>query len=107
MIVDRFWVDLDVENLSKINEKSIQKAIENKMQVGMVFGWLLDGFLVDLGCKLGGKLGPSWHQNRRKWCTKTMSKNHIKFGDTSVRGESVSWPLRILQTQVPEGHMKH
>ena len=76
MIVDRFRVDLEVENQSKIDEKTIQKAIENKMQVGMGFGWLLDRFLLDFGSKLGGKLGPSWHQNRRKWDTKTMSKNH-------------------------------
>ena len=59
MIFDRFLMDLEVENQSKIDEKSIQKAIENKMQVGMGFGWLLDRFLVDFGSKLGGKLGPS------------------------------------------------
>ena len=66
MIFDRFGLDLEVENQSKINEKSIQKAIENKMQVGMGFGWLLDRFVVDFGSKLGCKLGPSWHQNQRK-----------------------------------------
>ena len=73
-------MDLEVENLSKIDEKSIQKAIENKMQVGMGFGWLLDRFLVDVGPKLGAKLGPSWHQNSKKWGTKAMSKNHQKSG---------------------------
>ena len=55
------------------------------MEVGMDFGWLLDRLLVDFGPKLGVKLGPSWHQNRRKWGTKTMSKNHQKSGDAVVR----------------------
>ena len=52
----------------------------------MHLGWLLERFLVDLGAKLGVKLEPSWHQNRRKWGTKTMSKNHQKSGDAVVRG---------------------
>ena len=73
---------------SKINKKSIKKsvkkAIDDKMEVGMDFGWLLDRFLMDFGPKLGVKLGPSWHQNRRKWGTKTMSKNHQKSGDAVV-----------------------
>ena len=55
------------------------------MQVGMAFGWLLDRFSMDFGAKLGVKLGPSWHQNRRKWGAKTMSKNHQKSGDAVVR----------------------
>ena len=46
------------------------------MEVGMDFGWLMDRFLVDFGPKLGVKLGPSWHQDRRKFGTKTMSKKH-------------------------------
>ena len=78
-------MDLGVENLSKINQKSIQKAIENKMEVGMDFGWLLDRFLVDLGPKLGVKLGPSWHPNRKKWGTKTMSTNYQKSEDAVLR----------------------
>ena len=85
-MVDRLLMDFGVGNRSNIYQKSIQKAIENKMQVGMDFGWLLDRFLVDLGAKLGVKLRPSWHQNRRKWGTKTMSKNHQKSGDAMVRG---------------------
>ena len=36
------------------------------MQVGLGFGALLKRFLVDSGAKLGGKLGPSWHQNLEK-----------------------------------------
>ena len=84
-IFDRFLVDFGVENRRKINQKSIQKAIENKMQVGMDFGWLLDRFLMDFEPKLGVKLGPSWHQNRRKWSTKTMSKNQQKYRAVSGR----------------------
>ena len=48
------------------------------MQVGVHFGWLLDGFLIDFGTTLGAKLGPSWQQNRKKWGTKAMSENHQK-----------------------------
>ena len=55
------------------------------MQFGMDFGWLLDRFLMDFDPKLGVKLGPSWHQDPRKWGTKTMSKNHQKSGDARVR----------------------
>ena len=52
-------VDLGVGNRSKINNKSIQKGIENKTQVEMDFGWLLDRFLVDFDPKLGkAKLAP-------------------------------------------------
>ena len=57
-IFDWFWVDLGVENRPKIDQKSIQKSIENKMQVGMDFGWLLDRFLTDFEPKLGVKLAP-------------------------------------------------
>ena len=100
-------MDLGVENRSKINQKSIRKAIENKMQVGMDFGWLLDRFLMDFEPKLGVKLGPSWHQNRRKWGTKTMSKNHQKSGAASGRGgphvvREWSWVLAPNSTIVLE-----
>ena len=66
------------------------------MQVGMDFGWLLERFLMDLGPKLGIKLGASWHPNRRKFGTKTMSKTHQKSGDAVVRewyasGAQWSW----------------
>ena len=62
------------------------------MQVGMDFGSLLDRFLIDFGATLGAKLGPSWHQNLRKWCTKTMSKNHQKSGAARVRGGHAGGP---------------
>ncbi len=74
-----------MENQTKIDQKSIQKGIENKMQVEMDFGWLLGRFFVDFEPKLGAKLGPSWHQNLRKWGTKTRSKNQSKNRDASSR----------------------
>ena len=49
--------------------------IEDKMNVGMDVGQLLDRFLMDFGTILGGKLAPSWGQNQKKEATKTMSKN--------------------------------
>ena len=71
-------MDFGVENPLKINQQSIQKAIENKMQVGMDSGWLLERFGIDFGSKLGGKLGPSWHQNLKNGGPKTMSKKDLK-----------------------------
>ena len=61
-----FFVGLGVQNQTKIGTKSIQKGIENKMQVKIDFGWLLDRIMIDFGPKLGAKLGPSWHQNQKK-----------------------------------------
>ena len=49
--------------------------IDEKMEVGMDVGRLLDRFLIDFGTVLGGKLAPSWHPNPKKEGTKTMSKN--------------------------------
>ena len=53
----------------------MKKVIDDKMEVGMDVGRLLDRFLLDFGTILGGKLAPSWHQNQKKEGTKTMSKN--------------------------------
>ena len=44
------------------------------MRFWMDLAWLLERFEVDFGSKLGGKLGPSWHQNPKKKGTKMMSK---------------------------------
>ena len=48
------------------------------MQVGLAFGTLLGRFWVDFGSKLGGKLGPSWHQNAKNEGPKTMSKKGMR-----------------------------
>ena len=72
----------------------------------MHLGWLLDRFLEDFGVKLGVKLEPSWHQNRRKWGTKTMSKNHQKSGAAVVRsGPQVNLVLapKNILSQGPQG----
>ena len=73
------------------------------MQVGLEFGPLLGRFLVDFEPKLGAKLGPSWHQNLKNRTPENHQKNDQKKVTRGSRGESVSWPLRILQTQVPQG----
>ena len=91
----RFLVGLGVKNQPKIDKKSIQKGFENKMQVKIDFGWLLDRFLVDFGTQVGGKLGPSWHQNLKKSDAKMISKNGWKTGYSSEHREPGSWPLRI------------
>ena len=38
----------------------------------------LDRFWSDFGPKLGGKMGPSWHQNLKNGGPKTMSKNELQ-----------------------------
>ena len=53
----------------------MKKVIDDKMDVGMGIGRLLDRFLVDFGIILGGKLAPKWHQNQKKWSPKKMSEN--------------------------------
>ena len=70
----------------------IRKAIANKMKVGMDFGWLLDGFLVDCWAKLEVKLGPSRHRNRRKWGTKAMSKKGMQKVHASHAGQGGGGP---------------
>ena len=48
-------------NHQKINQTSMKKCIDDKMDVGMDVGRLLDRFLVDFGSKLEGKMELSWH----------------------------------------------
>ena len=62
LIFDRFLVDLEVENRSKINQKSMKKASQNKMRFGIDFEGLLERSWGDFEPKLGAKLGPRWHQ---------------------------------------------
>ena len=58
------------------------KVIDDKMDVGMDVGRLLDRFLVDLGTILGSKLAPNWHQNKKKRvpkrCQKMNANKHEK-----------------------------
>ena len=91
-ILAGFWEGLGghvgPQKLTKVNKKSSKKVIDDKMDVGMGFGWLLGRCLVDFGTQLGGKLVSSWHQNLIKWDTKTMSKKHQKKKRSKV-GEAV------------------
>ena len=55
--------------------------IDDKMDVGMDVGRLLDRFLIDFGTILGGKLAPSWHQNQKKIpkrCQKISGKIELR-----------------------------
>ena len=79
-------MDLGVENLLKINQKSMQNVIKNKVRFWMGPGRLLERFWVDFGSKLGGKLGPSWHENLKNGGPKTMSKNELKKMSAGSRG---------------------
>ena len=49
-------MDLGVENQWKINKKSIKKTIDDKMDVGLDFWWLLDRFWLDFGRVCEAKL---------------------------------------------------
>ena len=77
------------------------------MQVGLEFGTLLGLFLVDFGPKLGAKLDPSWHQNQKNRTRKKHQQNDKKEGPQGSGRKSVSWPLRILQTQGPQGQREN
>ena len=57
----------------------MKKVIDDKMDVGMDVGTLLDRFLVDFGAMLGGKMGPSWHQNPKKWVPRRCQKIIKKY----------------------------
>ena len=56
------------------------------MRFGIDFGGLLDRFWDDLGPKLGGKMGPSWHQILKNGGPKTMSKKVMQKVDASHGG---------------------
>ena len=49
---------------SKIDQTSIQKGIETKMQVGLAFGPLLGTISDGFWCKFGGQVGSKLGQNR-------------------------------------------
>ena len=86
-----FLANLALNLAPKTHQKSSQepskihkKGIENMMQVGLVFGALLGRFLVDFGAKLGGKLDPSWLQNRSNIDQRTMLKKSLKIASKNV-----------------------
>ena len=90
--------------------KTFKKGIQDMMQVGLESGTLLGRIWVDFGSKLGGNLEPSCHQNPKKKVTEKSSKNHGPGAIRVTLGREVCWPLRILQTQGPQGQedtMKH
>ena len=53
----------------------MKNVIDDKMDVGVGIGRLLDRFFMDFGSISGGKLAPSWHQIPKNVGTKTRSKN--------------------------------
>ena len=59
---------------AKMQEKSLPEGSKNQIQVKMTFEGLLERSGVDFGPELGGKSGPSWHQNPQKEGPKMKSK---------------------------------
>ena len=100
MIFDRFLVDFGIENRWKIDEKSIEKQIKNKMRFGIDFWRLLDGFWGGFGGQVGAKLEPSWGQVGmeidKKRCQK---KNEKKIASWRHLGANLapSWPPKTSQ----------
>ena len=94
----------------------MKKVIDDRMDVGMDVGTLLNWFLIDFGTVLRGKLAPSWHQNQKKNNTKTMSKIEWLKIHAGVRGgrpgaarELGSGPLKTFKNTLPNTlqTMKH
>ena len=84
-----------------LDEKIIKKLVKTpskvKMQVGMDFWWLLDGFWMDFGRVLGAKLGSKSNKNVYKidmeiWLT-IWSKNEGGGGWAEKKGDGV-WVLK-------------
>ena len=63
----------------------MKKVIDDKMEVGMDVGRLLDRFWIDFGTILGGKLAPSWHQNQKNEGSKRTPKSMHKTRDAGSR----------------------
>ena len=74
-----FWGQHGSNLASKMARKSMKNRFKNQsknwLHLGSIFSW----FWVDSGPKLGAKLEPSWHQNRKNGGPKTTSKNHKKM----------------------------
>ena len=88
-------MDLGVENRPKIEPKSVLKVIKHKMQFQMDLGGLLERFGEDFGFNLGGKLGPSWHQDLTNGGPKTMSKKVKQKGHASSCGFTQVTRVRV------------
>ena len=98
-IVGRFWC----------RKSTLNKSIKNRSQMPSKtrcnLGWIWDGsrsrlldrFLNDLGPKLGAKLGPSWHQNRKKNGDKAMSTNQAKTRVPSRPEPAQAGPRRRMR----------
>ena len=88
-------MDLGVGKRPKIEPKSVLKVIKHKMQFQMDLGGLLERFGEDFGSNLGGKLGPSWHQDLTNGGPKTMSKKVKQKGHASSRGFTQVTRVRV------------
>ena len=82
------------QNESKIIQKSIEKVIEDKMQLRMAFWWLLVGFGVPFWGQGGSKMGSRGSQDGLKSPIKKGSPPLFsRFGDMRPLGSDLvgSW----------------
>ena len=68
-------------SIFKVSEalKLNKNQLKSDQQINQKVSPILIYFFYDFWSILGVKLEPSWHQNQKKWGTKTMSKNHQKL----------------------------
>ena len=96
------WLPKSTKNPLKRLPKSIAEGIENRMQVGMGFGTLLERILMDFGSNLGGKLGPSCLQNLSNIDQRTKLKKHLKITkNPGTRGHGSNSGVGPLKLQNP------
>ena len=74
---------------SKIDANSFENRSRRRSKTRCKLGWSLDCSWIDLGSILEAKLEPSWHQNRSKMASKSMSK-HVQKNDrkSGLRGHA-------------------
>ena len=95
LIFDWFSIDFGVENLSKIDQKSVKKIIKNQLPFWIDFGRLLDRFWDDFGANLGANLGPSWSKNQTQMDIKIMSKKVLKKWDARLRRVTQGYATKV------------
>ena len=103
-----------MKNPAVIFQKSIKNRQTNTSKTRCNFELIFDGSQTNFGSILDAKLEPSWHQNRSKMASKSISKHGQKIdrksgtqGHASRRRKSGCWPLKNSQSQCPQGPQGH
>ena len=92
MIVDRFVVDLGVENRSKIDPKRDQKQDASWDGFWMALGLIFGGFGAQVGGQVGAKLAPKSNEMGYQEDVKKSSKIWRRGGQQGYAGKSRPGP---------------